>query len=149
MNDPSNDNNNKPEPKSWREERWERREARRAALGGQSRGGALIAGLLLVILGLVFLLQNSGYFTITLKNWGALFILIPVVAAFDRAYRIYRYAGNQLTAPARGAALVGLVLLLITLIILFNLNWSVWGPALIILVGIFLLINSILTNHKE
>ena len=93
-NQPNNATNEQAEPKSWREERWERRQARRAALGGSSSAGALIAGLLLVILGVVFLLQNLGNIAISLKNWGALFILIPAVAAFDRAYRLYRTAGN-------------------------------------------------------
>jgi hypothetical protein len=149
MNDQPKNSTETPEPKSWREERWERRQARRAAIGSQTRGGALVAGLLLVLLGVIFLLQNSGYYFISLKNWGALFILIPAVGAFDRAYRIYRYEGNQLTAPARAALIIGLVLLLITLIILFNLNWSIWGPALIILVGISLLFGSFFPNHKE
>ena len=142
-NQPDNSTNEQAEPKSWRQERWERRQARRAALGGSSSAGALIAGLLLVILGVVFLLQNSGNIAISLKNWGALFILIPAVAAFDRTYRFYRTAGNQLTAAARGAAFVGIVLVAVTFVIILNLNWAIWGPALIILVGLSLLLNSL------
>jgi hypothetical protein len=146
MNEQPPNNNNQPEPKSWREVRWEQRQARRAALGSPGKGVALIAGLLLVLLGVVFLLQTSGYFTIQLQNWGALFILIPVVAAFDRAYREYRFAGNQLTAQARGAAMVGIVLIIVTVVILFNLNWAIYGPVLIILVGLGLLSNVVFPN---
>lgn len=147
MNEPSSTQNQPPEPKSWREERRERRQARRAALGSPGRGAGLIAGVLLVLLGIVFLLQNSGYLTIQLQNWGALFILIPVVASFDRAYREFRSAGNQLTAQARGAALVGLVLLIVTVVILFDLNWAIYGPILIILVGLGLLSNVVFPNR--
>lgn len=136
--------NDQSEPKSWREERRERREVRRAALGNPTRGGALIAGLLLVVLGAVFLLQNSINFAISLKNWGALFILLPAVAAFDRGFRFYRKAGNQLTAQSRAAIFVGITLIVVMFVILMNLNWAVWGPLLIILVGAGLLINTLL-----
>jgi len=139
-------NNDQQENKSWREERWERRQARRAALGGQSKAGGLIVGLLLVILGAVIILQNYGNYTIPIRNWGAFFILIPVVALFDRAYRIYRNSANQITAPVRGAAIFGLILLLAMVIILFNLNWALWGPILIILVGLSILISLFLPN---
>lgn len=134
------------EPKTWREERRERREARRAALGSPSKAGPLLAGLLLVILGAVFLLQNSGYIDVTLRNWGALFILLPVIGLFDRAYRLYRAAGDQVTAPVRGAALFGIVLLIVTFVVLFDLNWAIWGPAIIILLGLGLLLGSMLKN---
>lgn len=149
MNNQSPNNNDQPEPKSWREERWERRQARRAAYGNSGRGGTLIAGLLLVILGAAFLLQNAGYFIIPLKNWGALFILIPAFGSFSRAVWIYRAEGNQLTVRARGAFFLGIMLVIITAVILFDLNWLIWGPVLIILVGLGLLLNSILSPKKE
>jgi O-antigen/teichoic acid export membrane protein len=149
MDNPTPNKNDQQENKSWREERWERRQARRAALGGSGRAGALIIGLLLVVFGAVFLLQNFGNYTIPFNNWGILFLLIPVVALFDRAYRIYRKNGNQLTPPARGAAFFGLILLAVTVIVLFNLNWALWGPLLIILVGIGVLISTILPNRKD
>jgi hypothetical protein len=149
MSDQPTKDQETPEPKSWREERRERRMARRAALGGRSMGGGLIIGLLLVVLGGVFFLQNFGKYPLILKNWGALFILVPAVAAFERAYRFYRNAGNRLTGPARGAFLVGIVLVVVTAVIILNLNWSIYGPLLIILVGLGLLLNSMLPSGKE
>jgi hypothetical protein len=146
MNDQSSTQNNLIEPKSWREERWERRQAHRAAIGKPGKGVELIAGVLLLLLGIFFLLQTSGYITISLQNWGAIFILIPVLAAFERAYREYRYAGSQLTPQVLGAALVGIALLLVTVVILFNLNWSIFGPLLITLVGLGLLSCVIFSN---
>ncbi len=147
MNEQSSTQNNQPEPKSWREERWERRQARRAALGSPGKGVVLISGLLLVLLGIVFLLQTCGYLTIQLENWGAIFILIPVLALFDRASREYRIAGNQLTPQARGAALVGLALLVVMVVVLFNLNWAIYGPVLVILVGLGLLSSTLVSSR--
>ena len=106
---------------------------------GPSRGGTWVTGLILILLGAMFLLRNTGTFDIPFTNWWALFILIPAIGAFDSARRLYRDADNQLTAPARGSLLVGLVLTFITISFLFNLNMAVFGPVLIILTGIALL----------
>jgi hypothetical protein len=121
----------------------DRREARRQRrlerLADPSRGGAWAAGLIMIILGGIFLLRNTGTFDIPLRNWWALFILIPAIGSLDTARRHYRSAGNQLTAPARGSLLVGLVLTFVTATFLFELNWSYFGPVLIILAGIGIL----------
>jgi hypothetical protein len=53
---------------------------------------------------------------------------------------MYRAAGNQLTAPARSSLLVGLVMLFISAVFLFDLNWSLFGPILLILAGIAILV---------
>jgi peptidoglycan/LPS O-acetylase OafA/YrhL len=142
MNTTPGNDNGQLESKSWREERRGRREARRAALGSPSKGGVLIAGLILVILGAVVLLQNSGNFILSWRNWGALFILLPAIAAFDRGARYYRNAGNQLNTQARSAILIGIFLLVVMFVILLNMNWTIWGPVLIILAGVLLLFNS-------
>ena len=126
-------NDNPSEPADRYEARRQRREARRAT------GRSWIAGLVLILLGAAFLLRNTGIFNFPLKNWWALFILIPAIGAFDSALRLYRSADNQLTAPARGSLLVGLVLTFITISFLFNLNLAVFGPVIIILIGIVLL----------
>ena len=60
MNDQSLPN----EPLNRREERRQRRQARRAALGAPSTGSTLIAGLILILVGVVFLMQNMGTFFI-------------------------------------------------------------------------------------
>ena len=132
MNDQSPNNNPQPEP-------LDRHEARRQRLADPSRGGSWIAGLILIVLGVAFLMQNMGAFFIPLKNWWALFILIPAFGALDTALRIYRSEGNQLTAPARGSLIVGLVLTFVTASFLFDLSWSYFGPVLIILMGIGIL----------
>ena len=93
----------------------------------------------MILLGLAFLLRTNGNFIFPLNNWWALFILIPAVGAFDSAIRLYRNADNQITGPALGSLLVGLVLTFVTASFLFNLNWSLFGPLLLILAGIGIL----------
>ena len=118
-----------------------RREERWAARGGRG-SGAWIGGAILIILGLVFLLQNMGAFV--LNNWWALFILIPAIGAFGAAWRTYQTAGGRLTAASRGSLISGFVLTMVAAVFLFNLNWTVVGPVLIILAGIALLMNAFL-----
>ena len=87
------------------------------------------------------MLQNltSFYF----ENWWALFILIPAAGAFGNAWRTYR-SSQRSTAPARASLISGIVLTMVAAIFLFNLNWTVIGPVLLILAGLGLLINVIL-----
>ncbi len=125
------------EPLDRREVRRQRREERLA----ESRPGAWIAGLILIVIGAMFLLRNTGTFYIPFRNWWALFILIPAVRAFESAFRTYRDAGNQFTTAARSSLIVGALLTLITIMFLFNLSWAYFGPILIILVGIGIIFN--------
>ena len=64
-------NNQSPlnDPLDCRAARRQRREARRVALGARTGSSTLILGLLLILIGGAFLLQNTGTFFIPLKNW--------------------------------------------------------------------------------
>ena len=73
-----------PEPFDRREARRQRREQR---LADPSRGGAWVTGLVLILLGGMFLLRNTGTFDLPLRNLWGLFILIPAIGAFDSALR--------------------------------------------------------------
>jgi hypothetical protein len=118
-----------------------RREARRSGEGSLSRG-TWVGGAILIGLGIVLMLQNTG--TILLNNWWALFILLPAAGAFGNAWRTYQSSGGHLTAPARASFIGGIAFTLVAAIFLFNLNWTILGPVLIILVGIGIFINAIL-----
>ncbi len=142
MNDQFHENDtldDQPEYLDRHERRRRRREERRA---GRGYGGAWIGGTVLIILGVVFLLQNLGAFA--LENWWALFILIPAVGSFGNAWREYQGAGGYLTPSARGSMIGGLVLTMVAAIFLFNLNWGLLGPILIILAGTAILLNALL-----
>jgi hypothetical protein len=149
MNTQSENNSEIREPKSWREERWQRRQARRQALGNQPGVGTVVVGFVLVLLGIVYLLQNTNNLSIPISNWGALFILIPVIILFDRAFRFYRNAGNRLTSAAWGSGFFGLILLVLTAVILFEFDTEIWGPTIIILAGIGILAGTLFRTHTE
>jgi peptidoglycan/LPS O-acetylase OafA/YrhL len=127
-----------PEPLDRREARRQRRAER---LADPSRGSAWIVGLILIVLGTMFLMNNMGTFNIPIKNWWALFILIPAVGSFDTALRAYRNAGDRLDRVARSSLLVGLVLTFVTVMFLFDLSWGFFGPVLLILAGIGLVLS--------
>jgi peptidoglycan/LPS O-acetylase OafA/YrhL len=139
MNDQTPLNDNQPEPLDRHEVRRQRRAER---LADPSRGGTWIAGIILIFLGAMFLMRNTGMYNFPLNNWWALFILIPAFGALGTALRSYQNAGNQLTAAAGGSLLVGLVLIFVTLMFVFDMSWTFFGPILIILVGIGILFNA-------
>ncbi len=100
-----------------------------------------IGGVILIVLGLIFLLQNVR--GIYLNNWWALFILIPALGSFADAWSRYRQAG-RFNRHVRGALISGCVFLLVTATFLFNWNWGIVLPVLLIVWGVSLLLNSLL-----
>ena len=100
-----------------------------------------LGGAILIVLGLIFMFQNLG--ALPMANWWALFILLPAVGAFSKAFAEFHAAG-RFTAQARGSFWAGLVLSLVTAMFLFELNWITLGPVLLILSGAGLLVNALL-----
>ena len=99
----------------------------------------LIGGGVLVLIGAVFLVQNLTDLDLVNWNWWALFILIPALGSLVRVWQTYQTEG-QLTAATRGPLIGGLVMLLITAIFLFNLNWGAMWPVFLIIAGISILV---------
>jgi len=137
-----------PVQQDWRTARDARRAERRAwreqrRAGRWSRGYGWTGGALLILLGVIFLLRNFGL--VYPFNWWALFILIPAFGAFGAAWTSYSQTG-RLGAPARGALIGGTVLTLIAAAFLFNLNWGLALPVLLILAGIAIVVNLMLPN---
>jgi hypothetical protein len=127
-----NTESNEPATQS---ENFERRHGRRLAHPSGWIGGAI-----LIVLGIFLLLQNlTGC---SLNNWWALFILLPAVGAFGRAWQGYQNAGGRLSGEAGRSLFGGIILLLITAIFLFGWSWTIFGPALLILLGASLLLTS-------
>ena len=79
---------------------------------------------------------------IELANWWALLILFPAGEALSRAWRGYQDAGQRLSADARRPLFIGVVLILVAVTFLLELDWIVFGPVLIILAGVGLLLTS-------
>jgi len=129
----------------WREqrraERWVRREARWQRCAGRPYGW--IGGAILILLGVVFLLQNLNI--PFLANWWALFILIPAFGAFAAAWESYRNSG-RLTRGGVGSLVVGGLLAILALALLLNLNVGLFWPILLIVGGLVLLMAALLSG---
>jgi hypothetical protein len=112
------------------------REQRRAG-----RSFAWIGGAILILLGVVFLLQNMGI--PVLANWWALFILIPAFWAFVAAWDSYQDNG-RLTRGGAGSLAGGTLLTILALVFLLNLNVGLFWPVLLIVGGVVLLVTTLL-----
>jgi hypothetical protein len=119
------------------------RAQRRAERRATREGGAWIGGVILIGLGMIFLLQNTG--ALYLQNWWALFILLPALGSFGASYTEYRISGC-FNARARGSLVAGLVFTAIAAVFLFNLNFSLLLPAILIVAGVAILFNSLLPD---
>lgn len=146
MNEQNNQSNSQPEPMDRMDARHQRRQERRANRSSRM-GGSWIGGAILILLGVIFLLQNQGIFY--LQNWWALFILIPALGAFGNAWRAYQNAGGYLNGQARGSIITGVLFSMVSVIFLFNLNWNLLGPVLIILAGVGILFNTMLPGEPK
>lgn len=82
---------------------------------------------------MVFLVQNLA--GVSFGNWWALFILIPALWSFWRAWTLYG-ADHGVTRRVAGAVYGGLFPLLIAVIFLVNLDWGTLWPVFLIVLGI-------------
>ncbi len=108
------------------------------------RSEGWILGILLILLAVIMLLHNLNIYTV--HNWWALFILFPALGSFAGAWRMARQTGGQHSEHARSALVVGVLLTLVTGMFLFNLSWTVFGPILLVLAGIAIVANTLLTK---
>jgi peptidoglycan/LPS O-acetylase OafA/YrhL len=99
-----------------------------------------IGGAILILLGVVFLLQNvTG---LSFDNWWSLFMLIPAIGALAKAWQIHQ-ANGRWTAAARSQLVGGLILLLAAATFLFNFNWANVWPVFLIIAGVGALITAL------
>lgn len=104
---------------------------------GQNRW---IGGAILIAIGLIFLIQNlTGEFVF--RNWWAIFIALPGIAALANAWRAYQARG-RLTREARGSLFGGLFMLTLAAVFIFELNWGAIWPVFLIIWGVGLLFDS-------
>ena len=106
--------------------------------------GSLIAGVILILLGIAFMLERSGLFTLT-GNWWSVFIYLAAAASFANAWRSYRAKG-EVGAAAGWSLTCGLVLTVIATIFLLDLEWNMWWPAILIALGVGMVLSSWLRN---
>jgi hypothetical protein len=108
-------------------------EERRPRDRRRSGASPFVVGVILIVLGVLFLAQRFGRFDFT--NWWALFILIPAFAAFGTAWNGYRRT-RRLTPTVRSSIFGGLLVLTVALIFLLNLSWDTYWPLMLLLPGL-------------
>ena len=97
---------------------------------GHKSSGGIVWGLILIVLGTLFLLQQLTDFTF--ENWWALFILIPAIGAFSGAYAAFRHTG-RFSEGVRSGISSGLIILAVAFMFLLDLDWSTWWPVMLIM----------------
>ncbi len=125
-----------PPTPDWRELRRQERAERHG-----DHGYTWVGGIVLILLGGIFLLRNTGLIE-SFDNWWALFMLIPAVGSFAAAWRIYQQSGNQWTSAATGSLIGGLVLCSISAMFLFGLDIGMWWPLFLIIGGVATLLGA-------
>ena len=98
-----------------------------------------IWGIILVILGGLFFLQNFS--TFHLVNWWAVFILIPAAGSFATAWRRYQASG-RLTSSTRSTLFGGVIFTVVALIFLLNLDLGRWWPVFLVAAGLAVVLNA-------
>jgi hypothetical protein len=104
-----------------------------------NRGASWIGGLVLLLLGGLFLLRNLGFLAFS-GNWWTIFIFIPAVVLAATAWQRYTAAGHRIVPAVQGALIGSLVLLLVGTILLFELDWGTLWPLFLIIAGVGLLL---------
>ena len=103
------------------------------------RSGAVIGGIILVGLGIVFLMRNLGIFYFNffyIENWWALFILLGTAGAWGSAWHIYQTNGRRITPAVTGPFIGGMFPLAVALIFLLDLSWGTMWPIFLIIAGV-------------
>lgn len=110
--------------------------------GSAGRRGGWTLGMIVIIIGVIFLGRNAGWFGTDwgFHNWWALFILIPAFGSFAGAWRAYSAKGRRLGGDVARTFMTGLLLLAVTIIFLLELDWNKVWPVLLVIVGIGLLL---------
>lgn len=99
------------------------------------RRSALINGLLLVLLGVIFLLRNMNLISREF-NWWALFILLPALGSLWGAWELFQRQGGRVTSGVRGLLGGGLIILTVAGMFLLDLDWTRWWPLMLIMPGV-------------
>lgn len=134
----ANQPTNTPAP-DWRELRRQGRAARRAS---RDSSGAWILGVVLIGVGIFLFLQN--WYGMILQNWWALFILLPAAGCLVASWRVWREEGGAFSLRLFAPLVIGLMLLALTLIFLFDyaVNWWLVLPVLLVGFGILVMLTS-------
>ena len=100
--------------------------------------GVMWGGLVLIALGVIFLLVNTGVFSFgnLPQNWWALFFLIPIAGILANIFRAYQRDDGSFRGAVASQLIGAAVLVLIMVVFLFGLDWGKIWPAFLIIAGL-------------
>ena len=110
----------------------------------ERQGASLLAGVVLILLGVAFFLERLGFVTLA-QNWWAVFIYAAAVVCFGNAWRAWR-SSSVFGAQATTSLTWGLILTVVASIFMFNLLWSIWWPAILIAAGVGIVVGYLLNS---
>jgi hypothetical protein len=103
----------------------------------ESRIGEIVAGLIVILIGLVFLAGNFGidFPFFGWHNWWALFILVGAAAPASRAIDRYRSVGT-IDAQVAHSMLSAAAIVTVALIFLLGASFGLWWPIFLVIGGL-------------
>lgn len=105
----------------------------------KSQSSNLWLGIIFIFGGIAVLLNQLDLLPFEL-NWWALFIMLPAASMLNGAYNRFRSHGNVFSMDVAFTALIGFFLVALSFSLLvgasWNINWSLFWPAIIILIGL-------------
>lgn len=110
---------------------------------GRRGPGAWIAGVLLVGVGILFMLQNLGY-AIPGNLW-SLLLLVPALFSLAGLLRKYRDNGGRFGPGMGGPLITAAILIGLTVVFLLDIDvdWGLFLPVLLIAVGFGVFLQSL------
>lgn len=105
-------------------------------------------GIGLIVIGILFLLYNTNRL-FYLENWWALFILIPALSSFADAWNKYQKNNKTFNRKVGDSLFGGFLLLYVTFIFLFDLDWSKVWPGFLIIIGLIMLLENLGSNKQD
>ena len=74
-------------------------------------------------------------------NWWAMFIFLPAVGSLNAAWTAFRRNDGVFTAGVRSSLGGGLIVLTVAVLLLFDMDWSIWWPLMLIMPGFSIFLN--------
>ena len=108
----------------------------------KSRVGEVATGVIVILLGLVFLANNFGidFPFFGWHNWWALFILIGAAPSAARAFDRYRSVGT-IDAQVAHSMVSALAVVTVALIFLLDASFALWWPVFLVIGGLSMLMS--------
>jgi len=101
---------------------------------------SIITGIVIIIIGTIFLLENFNVIEIG-ERWWALFFLIPISFMVSDIWRRRQNNQGKIPVTARGSFIGLIVLSVVMFTFLLELDWAVIWPVFIIIGGLSLILS--------